>query len=144
MKCNYENRWEEIFEDYLAFSGLAIELNENRTEDFPNKYWLVDTQNVWDPQPIEETKDVFEGHPTIVDEIIDDLDEEIATLNVPESLKGEDGKIYYYWEAGYWGSLLLQAKDFGLEYWVEDHEAQLEYCRLIAFHTEDVDLEKFI
>lgn len=144
MKTINLNKWEELFESYLSFAGLAVELNENQTEDFPNKYWLIDTQNVWDPQPVEEAKDVFEDHPTIVNEIIDDLDEEIATLNVPESFTDDKKETYYYWEAGFWALLLDNAESLGLEGWAKDHEWQLQICQLIAFHSEDVDLEKFI
>lgn len=144
MENKEMNKWEELFESYLSFAGLGIVLNEERSEDFPNKFWLIDNWYVWDPAPCNTAADVFEDHPAVVNGIIDDMDEEIATLNVPESFTGEDKQTYYYWEAGYWALLLDNAESLGLEEWAKDHEWQLKICKLIAFHSEDVDLEKFI
>ena len=138
------NEWERLFWSYLVYADFRIEPNENISEDFPNKYWIVDNQLVWDSEPCNSVVDVFESHPTIVDEIIDDLDEEIATLNVPEKFTGEDKQTYYYWEAGFWALLLDNAASLGLEEWVKDHDWALKICKLVAFHSEDVDLEKFI
>lgn len=138
------NEWERLFWSYLVYADFRIEPNENISEDFPNKYWIVDNQLVWDSEPCNSVADVFESHPTIVDEIIDDLDEEIATLNVPESFTGEDKQTYYYWEAGFWALLLDNAASLGLEEWTKDHDWELKICKLVAFHSEDVDLKKFI
>lgn len=142
--ANSLNEWERLFWNYLVYADFRIEPNENITEDFPNKYWIVDNQLVWDSVPCNTVADVFESHPTIVNEIIDDLDEEIATLNVPEEFTGKDKQTYYYWEAGFWALLLDNAASLGLEEWVKDHDWALKICKLVAFHSEDVDLEKFI
>ena len=144
MEDKIMNEWEELFYSYLEYAGFIVEPNENVSEDFPNRFWLLDKWYVWDPAPCNTAADIFEGHPSVVNEIIDDLDDEIATLGAPESFTGEDKQTYYYWEAGYWALLLDNAESLGLEEWMKDHEWQLKICKLIAFHAEDVDLEKFI
>lgn len=144
MRMIQKNKWEKLFEEYLNYAGLAIEYNENRDEDTPNRFWLIDVENTWEISALNEAQEVFEAHPSIAERIIDDLDEEIATLSVPEFFVGEDKQTYYYWEAGYWGLLRKRARSFGLEEWAKDHEFELGVCELMAFHTEDVNLEKFI
>lgn len=146
MKEITYNKWEDLMFEYLAFASLRVEPNENQTEDFPNKYWLMDNELTWDSCPIESAADVFEGHPSIVNELLDDLDEEAReyNLDIPDSLLDEDGKWYGRWEAGYWALLLDKAETYGLEYFVESHRWKMEICSLMAFHVEEVDLEKFV
>lgn len=141
---NTLNEWEKIFWEYLNYASLGIEPNENIGEDFPNKYWVIDAQSCWDPAPCENAEGVFEAHPVIVDELLDDLDAEFEGLVLPNVLENENGKTYLRWEAGFWGTLLHRAKELKLERLAKDYEFELQVCDLVAFHASDVDLEKFI
>ena len=144
---NTLTKWEKFLWGYLEFAELDIQRNENPTEDFPNKYWIVDTQNTWGPEPCEGGADVFEAHPSVVEEFLDDLYEESEEIEgFPEVVGDEIG--YHGWEAGYWGWLFDHKEDADLspevKQFLNEHSWECEMCNLMAFHTEEVDLEKFI
>lgn len=138
------NEWERVFWEYLNYASLRIEPNENISEDFPNKYWVMDTQSCWEPVPCSNAEDVFEAHPAIIDELLDGLDEEAEGLILPKVLESENGEAYQRWEAGFWGVLSHRAKELKLERFAKVYGVELQVCDLVAFHASDVDLEKFV
>lgn len=140
------NEWERLFWSYLVYADFRIEPNENISEDFPNKYWIVDNQLVWDSEPCNSVVDVFESHPTIVEEFLDNLYEEAEEYDFPEVVGDEIG--YHGWEAGYWAWLFNHKEDADLEpgvkQFLNNHSWECEICDLMAFHAEEVDVEKFV
>ena len=144
--ANTLNKWEKLFWSYLEYAQLRIEPNENITEDFPNKYWIMDSSLTWDPEPCEGGADIFEAHPAIVEELLDDLYEESEDYDFPEVVGDEIG--YHGWEAGYWAWLFDHKEDTDLspevKQFLNEHSWECEVCSLMAFHAEEVDLEKFI
>lgn len=136
------NKWEAYFLSYLEHVELRIERNKNQGDDCPNKYWTVDSTGIWEPEPCESAVDVFEAHPSIIEGLLDNLCEEAKYYRLPEKL---GNKVKYYpYQAGYWALLLDKARSFGLKYFARTHEWELTLCQLIAFHYDEVDLEKFV
>lgn len=153
------NKQEKLFVEYLDFAELGIERNENPTEDNNNSYWVVDRSNTWEAQPCENAEDVFEAHPSIIeDSIIDNLAEKLeATLNfgkygdiIQVKPLVYDSERFYYYEAGYYPvlrKLVLEGEiepTEELSKFLEDYSWDIDICELVAFHADEVDLEKFV
>lgn len=136
------NKWETYFLSYLVYAELRIERNKNQGDDCPNKYWTVDPTGTWEPEPCESAVDVFEAHPSLVDELLDNLCEEAEGYVLPEKL---GNKIQYSpYQAGYWALLLDEAQGPDPESFARIHEWELTLCQLMVFHYDEVDLEKFV
>ena len=136
------NKWETYFLSYLEFVRLRIERNKNQGDDCPNKYWVVDSAGIWEPEPCESAIDVFEAFPSLVDGLLNVLCKEAESYSLPETLG--DKVQYHSYQAGYWALLLDKARSLGLKFFAQTHEWKLTLCQLIAFHYDDVDLEKFV
>lgn len=136
------NKWEAYFLSYLEYAELRIERNENQGEDYPNRYWVIDPTGTWEPEPCESAADVFEAHPSIIEEFLDNLVEETQYYLLPEKLG--DKVQYYPYQAGYWALLLEDAQNLGVEPFARTYEWELTLCQFIAFHTDEVNLEKFV
>lgn len=142
------NDWERIFFEYLLDSDLAIdEVSPDEEEEYKDAFLLRDCQLCWDNVIVRNAADVFEAHPAIVDELIDDTIDESEDYDFPDTIV-YNSDTYSYWEAGYWGAIyhLKDSEDFSEKQktWIEQHIWQLKVCALIAFHHEEVNLEKFI
>lgn len=136
------NKWETYFLSYLVYAELRIERNKNQGDDCPNKYWTIDPTGTWEPEPCESAVDVFEAHPSIIEELLDYLCEEAEGYVFPEKL---GNKVQYSpYQAGYWALLLDEAQSLGVEPFARIYEWELTLCQLIAFHYDEVDLEKFV
>ena len=153
------NKWEKLFVEYLDFAELGVERNENPTEDNDNPYWVIDRSNTWEAQPCRCAEDVFEAHPSIMeDEIIDTLInglfEVLNLFGYQDIIQVKqlvyDGKGFYYNEAGYYPVLRkLVAEGIikpteELSKFLKDYSWDIDICELVAFHTDEVDLEKFV
>lgn len=136
------NKWEKYFLSYLKYAQLRVELNENQGEDYPNRYWVIDPTATWEAEPCESAADIFEDHPLIIEELLDSLFEEAQDYILPEKLG--DKVQYYPYQVEYWALLLEEAQNLGLEQFAQDYEWGLMVCQLIAFHTDEVDLEKIV
>lgn len=153
------NKCEKLFVEYLDFAELGIERNENPTEDNDNPYWVIDRSNTWEAQPCRRAEDVFEAHPSIIeDSMVDSLAEGLECvldigsyqdiIQVKELVY--DGKSYFYDEAGYYPTLRKLVSEGiikpteELSKFLEDYSWNIDICELVAFHANEVDLEKFV
>lgn len=153
------NKQEKLFVEYLDFAELGIERNENPTEENNNSYWVIDRSNTWEAQPCENAEDVFEAHPSIIeDSIINSLAEGLEAILNLRSYRDiirvkeliYDGEDFYYNEAGYYPvlrKLVLEGEiepTEELSKFLEDYSWDIDICELVAFHADEVDLEKFV
>lgn len=150
---NSLNKWEWLFASYLEDNSLGIEENPapGSAEDRA-PYVLVDRTNTWSIAEVRDAADVFEAHPAIVDELLDNLYEELKEVIPDPPLLTDKQTTYYPWEAGWYPLFLEQwskeysgnAKSAAIATFIEDHEYLINLVDLIANHANEVDLEKFI
>lgn len=141
------NHWEKLMCAYLEYAQLRIEYNENITEDDPHKYWLIDTQATWEASGVDTAADVFESHPSIAEGIIDSLMEcaDESDIELPDSIKVDDEEFGYGY-AEYWAAYLSAKESVSEEEkkFIKDNEWGMQICELMVYHSDEVDLEKFI
>lgn len=152
------NEWEKLFVEYLDYAEFGIERNENPTEDNDAPYLVIDRQACWEAEPCASTTDVFEAHPSIVDEIIGNLAEALeeifnlddyASIIQIKDLK-YDGEDFYYSEAGYYPILRKYVAEGEIKptqallKFFEDYSWDIDICELVAFHANEVNIEKFV
>ena len=151
---NSLNRWEWLFASYLEDNSLGIEENPapGSAEDRA-PYVLVDRANAWGIIEVRDAADVFEAHPTIIDELLDDLYEELKEVIPDPPLLTDKQTTYYPWEAGWYPLFREQWDKYGYSHnaesvvtatFIEDHRYQINLADLIANHANEVDLGKFI
>lgn len=144
------NPAEKAFSNFLEYAQLHIEPRQFSDGDGENegKYWVVDSQNCWGNETVGNAQGVIEAHPSIIDEMIDGIEEDAEGLDFPEDIVGEDGLMHEPYEAGYWATLYWRRNELNLgneeKEFLESYRGDIMVLDMVAFHSAEVDLEKFI